>query len=346
MRNAIRFLLSGVLAAVITMPLIGQQVEISPDSLSFGGRVVQTGETVTGPVVVAGGDLTVRGTINGTAVAIAGDVHVLPGGRITGDAIAAFGSVLIDEAGGAVVGGTARSLTGTLGASMRSLFSRSRESAPASSPLALAIGWFGVVLLIGVGVFLFARSYLDGVADVLGQSFWRSFAIGVIGELGIFPVIALTVVALVATVVGILLIPFAIVAGVLAAAGLLALGFMAVASLAGGGIGARSGRSQTSGQGLRSIMLGLTLFMGLWVVAALLHNIPVVGVVVELIAAATTYVATTAGFGAALLSRAGTRRDAAVPAAPPSTMAPSWQTPTPITGVTAARRPSPTAQPR
>jgi hypothetical protein len=342
MRTPIRLLLAGAVAVLFTAPLVGQQVAVSADSLSFGGRTIEAGTTVEGPVVVAGGDLTVAGTVNGTAVVIAGDVHVLPGGRITGDAIAAFGSVLVDEG---FVGGTARSLTGTLGASMRSWFSSAEPAASQTSPLALAIGWFGVVLLVGIGVFLFARSYLDGVADVLGQSFWRSFAIGVIGELGIFPVIALTVVALVATVVGILLIPFAIVAGVLAAAGLLALGFMAVASLAGGGFGSRKS-SQSSGEGLRSIVFGLTFFMGLWVIAALLHGVPVVGTVVELLAAATTYVATTAGFGAALLSRAGTRRDAAVPAAPPSTTVPSWQTPTPVAGVIAPRRSSTRAQSR
>ena len=53
-----------------------------------------------------------------------------------------------------------------------------------------------------------------------------------------------------------------------------------------------------------------------------------------------TYVAVTAGFGAALLSRGGTRRDAAVAQAPaPAMNAASWQTPTPVTGVVAGRRP-------
>lgn len=308
------------------------------DSLTLGGRVIEAGTTVEGPIVVAGGDLVVRGTIQGTAVAIAGDVVVSSGGRVTGDAIAAFGDVTLD---GGVVDGAMRSMTGRWGESVRSTLRGSGIEPTIRSPFQFALGWFGVMLMIGLGVLVFASSYLDGVVDVLRESFWRSFFVGIAGELGVLPAIVLVVVGLAITVIGILLIPFAVVALVLAVAGLATLGFIAVAQLTGGSVGGRSAaRLSARGGALRAVLVGVSLYMGLWLVATAAGAVPVAGIALRLTALLVTYVALTAGFGAALLSRGGTRRDAAVPQTPaPALDAASWQTPTPVTGVVAARRP-------
>ncbi len=309
------------------------------DSLTLGGRVIPAGTTVEGPVVVAGGDLEVRGTIQGTAVAIAGDVVVHSGGRVTGDAIAAFGDVTLD---GGTVGGAMRSMTGRWGESLRSSMRGTGLEPTKRSPFQFALGWFGVMLLIALGVLVFASSYLDGVVDVLRESFWRSFFVGIAGELGILPAILVLVVGLAMTVIGALLIPFAVVAMVLAVAGLATLGFIAVAQLTGGSIGGRSAaRLSARGGALRAVLLGVSLYMGLWLVATALGAVPVAGVALRLAALLVTYVAVTAGFGAARLARGGPRRDAAVPQAPAAALdAASWQTPTPVTGVVAARRPA------
>ncbi|MCC6931408.1 MAG: hypothetical protein IT359_20640 [Gemmatimonadaceae bacterium] len=310
----------------------------SADSLVLGGRVIAAGTTVRGPVVVAGGDLVVRGTVDGTAVAIAGDVEVTTGGKVTGDAIAAFGEV---HAPTGTVGGEVRSLTGRWGESLRSTMRGDGLEPTKRSPLQFALGWYVVMLLIGLGVLVFASSYLDGVVDVLQESFWRSFFVGIAGELGIFPVMFLLVVALAVTVIGALLIPFAVVAFVFAVAGLATLGFIAVAQLTGGSIGGRAAaRLSARGSALRAVTVGVSIYMGLWLVATALGAVPAAGISSRIIALLVTYVAITAGFGAALLSRGGTRRDAAVvQAAAPAQDAASWQTPTPVTGVVAARRP-------
>jgi hypothetical protein len=310
------------------------------DSLTIGGRVIAAGTSVSGPVVVAGGDLDVHGTVNGSAIAIAGDVIVHKGGRVTGDAIAAFGSVRPE---GGTVNGTARSMTGTWGQSLRSSLRGDEAVESERSPLLLAVGWFGVILLIGLGVLVFASSYLDGVVDVLGESFWRSFMVGIAGELGIVPLLLLLCVALAITVIGALLIPFAVVAVVLAITGLATLGFIAVARVTGDGLASRSAqRLDVRGGALRAVLVGVSVYMGLWLIATALGWAPVVGPVLRTIALIATYVAVTAGFGAALLSRGGTRRDAAVSQVPaPAMDAAAWQTPTPVTGVVAARRPSP-----
>jgi hypothetical protein len=137
--------------------------------------------------------------------------------------------------------------------------------------MSLSLGWLVVMLLIGIGVLVFAGAYLDGVTDVLEQSFGRSFLVGIAGELGVIPAMVLICAGLAVTVVGILLIPFAIVAYVVAVAGFLTLGFLSVARLAGGSIGGT--RGEAKGRALRGLVLGITMFMGAWVLAA---GVPVV----------------------------------------------------------------------
>jgi hypothetical protein len=92
--------------------------------------------------------------------------------------------------------------------------------------------------------------------------------------------------------------------------------------------------------------VGVTLYMGLWVLASAFAWAPVIETVLRGVAIAITWVAATAGLGAAVLSRGGTRRAAAVPEmlAPVNDL--PWQTPTPVTGVVAARRPTPSSSAR
>ena len=121
--------------------------------------------------------------------------------------------------------------------------------------MGLSLGWLVMMLLIGIGVLVFAGAYLDGVTDVLEQSFGRSFLVGIAGELGVIPVMVLICAGLAVTVVGILLIPFAIVAYVLAVAGFLTLG-LPVRGATGGrrhGFGSRrSARDAHCAPGVRA----------------------------------------------------------------------------------------------
>jgi hypothetical protein len=306
------------------------------DTIRFGDREISAGTTVQGPVVVSIGDLRVRGTINGTAVVIVGDIEVLPGGRITGDAIAAFGSI-VAPAGS--ITGQQRKISGTFGLDLDRAEAETRQTTRGA--LSLSLGWFVIVLLIGIGVLVFAGNYLEGATDVLQRSFWRSFLAGLAGQLAIVPALVLLLLALAVTIVGILLIPFAIVAFVLAVAGLVTLGFLAMARLTGGSIGAaRVEGLRDRGRALRGLLLGIALYLGMWVVAALFQWSPVASGTLRAIAFVITYTAATAGFGAAILSRGGTRRDVSVKRRASDEQMAVWQTPTPVTGITAARRPS------
>jgi hypothetical protein len=72
--------------------------------------------------------------------------------------------------------------------------------------------------------------------------------------------------------------------------------------------------------------------MGLWVLASAFAWAPIVETVLRGVAVAITWVATTAGLGAAILSRGGTRRSATTATLVAVNDIP-WQTPTPVTGV-------------
>jgi hypothetical protein len=283
------------------------------------------------------GTLTIFGRVDGDVIALGGDVIVGQGGEVTGNAIAVEGEV---RRAGGTIGGDVRTLGGVLSTEGHEI-AESSGSRASGSALGLALSWLGVLLLIGVGVLVFAQPYLEGVVDTLETRFWRSFGMGILGELAAIPVLLLMIIALAVTVIGVLLIPFAVVAYFLALAGLVTLGFVAIARLTGGALGSDAVRRLSArGSALRGVVIGTVLLLGMWVAAAALSGIPMLGVVLRAIAVTVTFVAVTAGLGATILSRAGTR-GAEAPAAKPADPA-VWQTPTPVTGVAAARRPATT----
>jgi hypothetical protein len=259
-------------------------------------------------------------------------------GRVTGNALAALGSMRVDGQ----VNGQAREIsTLTAGRGDARMGSQARNSASTLDALRLAFAWLIVLLLIGLGVLVFAGTYLDGVVDVLEQNFWRSLGVGLLGGVSLVPALALLIAGLTISLIGILLIPFAAVAYTLAAAGLVTLGFLAVARVTGNSVGSAAVRRLSArGSTLRSLIIGIVLYLGPWLAAAALSWSPIAAGILRAIAFVITCVAATAGLGAAILSRAGTRREipAGAPASAPDPV--GWQTPTPVTGVAAARRPS------
>jgi hypothetical protein len=321
-----------------------QRVPLPADNqIAIGGKTIAAGTQVDGPIAAAGGPLHVYGTVNGDAIAIGSDLIVHVGGRVRGNAVAALGSVTL---AGGVVEGELRQLGGALGAVPHSATSSESRVGATRHAVALSSSWLLILILIGIGVLVFANSYLEGVTESLEGRFGRSFWAGIAAQLALAPALALLIVALAVTVLGILLIPFAIVAFVLAVVGLITLGFLAVARITGESVAPGSRRGHAHGVALRALVVGVVLYMGLWVLASAFTWAPMVGTVLRGIAVAITWVAATAGLGAAVLSRGGTRR----PSAPLGTAVAvndlPWQTPTPVTGVVAARRPTPASSQR
>jgi hypothetical protein len=301
----------------------------SVEQFSVGNRVIPAGTAVDGQVGVKDGSLDVFGTITGTALVIDGNLRLHPGAQINGDAFAVRGRVI--NQGGSVTG-EARSLetvavnsqTEDIGAPHTTMWA-----------LKLTLGWFAVLVIIGVGVMIFAEANLDGVVMALERGIGRAFLAGVLGQIAALPALLLLCVALALTVLGILLIPFAIVASIIAIAGLVTLGFLAVARMSGIPL-VRANDLTPRGVSLRAMCIGLIGYLGIWLIAAAFTWDPVVGAVIRVVALIVTWVAATAGLGATLLSRAGTRRSGGKARTSGDDLA--WQTPTPVSGVAASRR--------
>jgi hypothetical protein len=306
------------------------------DSFEVGGVEVLSNATRQGTVAVARGDLSVRGRITGHAIALHGDVIVYPGGVVQGNAIAVDGRV---RTVGGIVEGDVRSIRGLAGDILARTAGRGGTVEPVSTwaAIKMVIAWFAILFTLGIGVLLFAERNLDGVVEALQQQFARSFWTGVLAQLATIPALLLILVALAISIIGILLIPFAVVAYVVALAGLFTLGFIAVARFTGRVFFKAPAPSRAVT--LRSMFVGLVIYLGLWLLAAFFVWSPVAGSVLRAVAFAGCWVALTFGLGATILTRAGTRRASDKERRPKPADEMSWQTPTPVTGVVAARRP-------
>jgi hypothetical protein len=290
---------------------------------------------------VARGPVDVYGRVDGDVIALHGDITVHEGALIRGDAVAIGGHV---RARGGVVEGDIRSVSGLL--RMPSQSDRQEAAGPAATwqAMKVVLGWLAILLAIGIGVLVFAEQTLDPVVDALRQRFGRAFWYGLAAQLAAIPVLLVILLGLALTVVGILLIPFAIVAYAVALAGVLTLGFLAVARFTGAAIttgGARRGATgPVRGASLRALVVGLVLYLGLWLAAAAFTWSPLVGSILRAAALAVTWVAVTLGLGAIVASRVAAWRPQSIGAGSGGATDPMmWQTPTPVTGVAAARRP-------
>lgn len=312
------------------------------DSFTVGPREIPASATLNGPIAVAQGTVDIFGHVNGDVFVLDGDAIVHRGAVVTGDVESFGGRVTLD---GGRVDGEIRSLSAPSGTPTGRV---ERPPLTTWESIKLVIGWFAVLVIIGLGVMIFAEPNMDGVVQTMERDFSRAFWFGVLGEIMALPALLLLCIGLVLTILGALLVPFAIVSYAIAVAGLLALGFLAASRLTGS-IWSRPQNATPAlarAANLRSLLIGLSLYMGLWLLAAAFGWQPMAGAILRGIALAVSWVAVTVGLGAAMLSRAGTRHLKPRVGANPTRPAPedlAWQTPTPVTGVTAARRPPTTA---
>lgn len=349
-RSRVRLQLRPVVAALLAWAALwtGVPAPLGAQAATPGALVIPAGTTQPRSVVVLSGDVDVQGQVQGDVVSVFGDITVRPGARVTGSARSVFGRAR--SAGGRVDG---RVQTGWRTADVRAAPSRPYDPWAA---VRVTLAWFGVLAVLGLGLLAGAGTQLDAVAAALEDSPGRAVLAGLAGELALAPALVVLVAALAVTVVGVLAVPLAVVAFVLSAAGLLTLGFLAAAFVIGrwasGGRPAASGRPRATAvraASLRALAVGIAIFAAVWTVAALLGGgTAAAGLLVRAAALALTWLAVTAGFGAALRSRAGTRADRAPAAASAGEGrgVPVWQTPTPVAGVVAARRPSTVSAPR
>lgn len=297
-----------------------------------GSHVVAAGDSVKGPVVTLGGSSDIHGFVSGGVYALWGDVTIHEGAEVLGGAGAYNGRVILD-------GGKVR---GALQAWPAAAAAAAAQEAPPMSTaraLRLSAGWTGMLLIIGLLVLTLASSNLEATVRALEQDFGRAFFIGVMGQLGFLPLLLLASVALAVTVVGLLLIPFLLVAAPIALAGFVTLGWLALSLLTGRALLRSSDYSGSRKEAVQALMAGVLLLMAPWIIASALQSTGSAALIARIVAIGVTWVAATAGLGATLMSRAGSARPKEGKKPQPPTQ--GWATPTPVAGVAAARRPIP-----
>jgi len=211
-------------------------------------------------------------------------------------------------------------------------------------------GVFGIGMIIGLVVLTTAEEALLAVAKTAARDVSGSFWAGVVWQLLAFPILAVLLIACAITIIGILAIPIAALAWALAYAGAITLGVLAVAMVIGRAFGGR-GSGTERGAAVRGLVIGLIALSLLWFGAAIAAPMPLVGGLARLVALAFTWALATVGLGAVVKSRIGVaklsvqfgrirgaRWGSATTTTTMEAPVPSWQTPTPVQGVVAARK--------
>jgi hypothetical protein len=272
-----------------------------------------------GHLLVVDGDASIYGHLTGNLVTVRGDVVVHRGGVVSGDVVTLGGEVR--DAGGEI-GGEVRTLRSTTLLSS-TISAPPGPLSPFESVLQRTAGMLGVFLTLGVlgfGLVMFGRQNLEIVSDTVSHSFGRAFVTGLLGQILLLPTFGMLVVGLILSVAGILLLPFAVaVFAMLAVIGIVG-GYLAVAHAMGETYTRRrmaQGAVIGSANSYRYLLIGLLALTSLWAAWALFGWVPVAGSIIWGAAFFVTWLLGTAGFGAALLSRAGVRENFAGRLLPP-----------------------------
>ncbi|NJD10813.1 MAG: hypothetical protein FIB01_10420 [Gemmatimonadetes bacterium] len=182
-------------------------------------------------------------------------------------------------------------------------------------------GVFSVLLMyvvlfgIGLATIVFGgRKYIEGVADTARNATMRSFLVGIAGAFLTLPAFVLGIIALAISIVGIpaLLLWVPLFPLAVLAAGVL--GYLAVAHASGEALAERrlyGGEWFQRGNSYYFLITGLGLLLALYLASSVVTMAgPWLGFISGLLkffAVMTTWAAFSIGFGAVLLSRAGTR---------------------------------------
>jgi hypothetical protein len=287
------------------------------DVVRIGGSVtIDADEQVHGDVVVIGGAAAINGEVDGEVVVVAGSASFGPQADVRGDVTVVGGTLMRDP--GAEFRGRLQEV-GFGGVPWRGEWSRNRNWDWMSgiypvARLTTTLVRVGLLVLLTALVLFLARGPVEQIADRVAADPVKSWFVGFLAEMLFIPVMIMTAILLVITVVGIpllVLLPVAVVAGGVA----MLVGFTAVAFQIGRMLQERFEALRTSPYmatfvGILLIVSPVLLarLVGLTGELAMVWPIAAVGFLFE-------YMAWTAGLGAAALARWGR------PTAPPQAMA-------------------------
>jgi hypothetical protein len=317
------------------------RVTVPGGSARRGDFSLGSSEDLKGNLLVVDGDADVYGSLRGNLVTVDGDVVVHPGGVVSGDVLTLGGKVR-DEGG--EIGGEVRTLqsappqprvVGAAAASVSAFQSVLRR-------VAGVLGVFLTLCALGFGLVMFGRQNLEVVSDTVSHSFGRAFVTGLLGQVLLLPTFGMLVVGLILSVAGILLLPFAVAVFAMLTVIAVVGGYLAVAHAMGETYTRRRmalGVVIGSPNSYRYLLVGLVGLASVWAAWALFGWVPIAGSIVWGAAFFVSWLLGTAGFGAALLSRAGIKGNFAGRLLPPEALTDEYLWATPQFGVPAGRRP-------
>ena len=316
------------------------RISIPGGTARQGNFILESQESTEGPVLVVDGNADVYGHLAGNLVTVKGDVIMHPGGLVTGDVLTLGGEVR-DEGG--EIGGEVRTLKSTN--ALTPIAKAETPVSPLQSVLRRFAGVLGVFLtlsVLGFGLVMFGRQNLEIVSDTVSHSFGRAFITGLLGQILLLPTFGMLVVGLILSVAGILLLPFAVAVFAMLAVIAVVGGYLAVAHAMGETYTRRrmaQGVVIGSPNSYRYVLVGLLALASVWAAWSLFGWVPVAGSIIWGAAFFVTWLLGTAGFGAALLSRAGIKENFAGRLLPPEMLTDEYLWATPQFGVPAGRRP-------
>ncbi len=280
---------------------ISPKIFVNPrneDIVKFGRDVaVEEDETVNGSVVAIGGNIEVKGTVTEDAVAVWGNVKVASTGVIEGDVVSVGGEVQKET------GATVRGKKTTVSFGPKGVF-RFPPFLGGFSGFAFFARIIKIIffLFLGIVVISIVPKHVTKVKEKISQDFFKCALIGFVAEIMILPVFLLLIITIVGIPVAILVEPLLIVATFI-------LGYTGASYFIGEKL-----KDRTSLKPETSIM---TLVIGILAVEAVLllarvlgilgHTLFPISLILTLLGWVIWYVLITVGFGAAILSRLGTR---------------------------------------
>ena len=318
------------------------RVTVPGGKVRRGNFSLGSAESHSGNLLVLEGSAHIHGALRGNLVTVDGDVIVHPGGVVSGDVLTLGGTV---RAQGGEIGGEVRSFESTSVLRPAPAAAQAEVTTPLQSTLRRIAGVLGVFLtlvVLGFGLVMFGRQNLEIVSDTVSHSFGRAFVAGLLGQILLLPTFGMLVVGLILSVAGILLLPFAIAVFAMLTVVAVVGGYLAVAHAMGETYTRRRmarGVVIGSPNSYRYLLVGLLALASLWAAWALFGWVPVAGSIIWGTAFFVSWLLGTAGFGAALLSRAGIKENFAGRLLPPEALTDEYLWATPQFGVTAGRRP-------
>ena len=317
----------------------GLRVTVPGGEARLGDFSIGSSEVHAGHLLVVRGRADIHGRLVGNLVTVDGDVVLHRGAAVEGDVLAIGGRV---RDGGGTVSGEIASLAEPVAA--RAVEAKAGGIIVTLHRAAGLAGVFLTLAVLGFALVLFGRPQLETVSDTVSHSFGRAFATGLVAQALVVPTFGMLVVGLALSLVGVLLIPFVVIAyALLVVIGLLG-GLLAVAHAMGEtytrrrmAAGADIGRPNS----FRYLLAGLAGSGAVWATWVAVGWVPVAGSLVQAAAILLTWLLGTAGFGAMLLSRAGLRENFAGRLIPAEALTDEYLWATPQFGVPAVKRPGP-----